>query len=412
MTVEPPNAQPVQAGSSRARTVLIVAIALLLALLIGLVIVFYNLLKPAGLPETAGGGEDALTWVRSMYGFGPAADEQLFAPISVAIAPNGDVWAADQTRARIMVFRSDGTFKRLIHTGGGGTAKGQFQRPESLAFDADGNAWIADTQAGKIIALTQDGRFIRELPAEAQARGVAVDGDKVYMLDLGKVIVFDRNTGKKITSWGVRGAAPGQIDAYQGIVAKDGIVYVADSFNKRLQAFQDDGKLLWVVPEGSATREGPGSRKGTGSDSSASEAVPDHRWDLPQDLVFDARGRLVVIDAFQFELAAVDPKTGKVQAKYGDFGTADGQFFYPTSIAYDPARDWFAVADTQNNRIQIVRIPNSGGGAGSGVWRALSSPYRYLAIPLGLLLIAIALAVWAVWRMMRKNRAAETPLAE
>ncbi|TLM81873.1 MAG: hypothetical protein FDZ75_07750, partial [Actinobacteria bacterium] len=254
MTVEQPYTQPASATSSRARTVLIVAIALLLALLMGLVVVFYNLLKPAGLPVSAGTTADEMTWVRSMYGFGPATDEQLYAPVSVAIAPNGDIWATDQTRSRIMVFRSDGTFRRLVHTGGGGTGKGQLARPESIAFDPDGNAWVADTQGGKVIAFSQNGRVVKELPAETQARGVAVDAEHVYILDLGKVLVYDRATGKKLTSFGARGTAPGQIDAYQGIVAKDGVIYVADSFNKRIQAFETDGKLLWTVPGGTASR--------------------------------------------------------------------------------------------------------------------------------------------------------------
>lgn len=409
MTVEQPYAQP--APSGRARTVLVIAIALLLALLIALVVVFYNLLKPAGLPVSAGTTSDDMVWIRSMYGFGPATDEQLYAPVSVAIAPNGDIWATDQTRSRIMVFRSDGTFRKLVHTGGGGTGKGQMARPESIAFDPDGNAWVADTQGGKVLEFGKNGRVIKELPAEAQARGVAADAEHVYILDLGKVLVYDRKTGKKITSFGARGRAPGQLDAYQGIAVKDGVVYIADSFNKRLQAFEADGKLLWTVPGGEAPRSGPSRSSGT-ADASASEKVPDHRWDLPQDVTFDGRGRLVAVDAFQFEIAVVDPKTGKVQAKYGDFGRADGQFFYPTSIAYDPARDWFAIADTQNNRIQIVRIPDTGARATSGVWRALSSPYRYLLVPLLLLLIAIALAAWSVWRMTRRRESEIEPSAE
>src|SRR5580698_9716947 len=37
---------------------------------------------------------------------------------------------------------------------------------------------------------------------------------------------------------------------------------------------------------------------------------------------------------------------------------------YPTGIAYDKTRDWFAVADTSNNRVQIIRLPGTGGGVG------------------------------------------------
>lgn len=386
--------------SSRARIVLLVAILVLLALLVVLVVLFFNLLKPAGLPEDTGdAAPTGLTWVRSMYGFGPSADEQLLSPSSVAIAPDGRIYATDPIRARIMIFNSDGTFDRLLHTGAGGAGTGQFIRPEALDVDENGEVYIADSWANKIIVFDDGGTYVREWPVQQQARGVYVSDGSVYVLDVGKVIVYDTQ-GKELRSFGTRGRAPGQLDAYQGIAAKDGSIYVADSYNKRLQSFDDSGKLIWAVPESAANTSGPMAEAAPTSDESSSSAVPGHVWDLPQDLVFDGAGRLVVVDAFTFEMAVIEPKNGKAQAVFGEFGTADGQFFYPTSVDYDPARDWFAVADTQNNRVQIVRIPGSGGSPMSAVWRWTSSPYRYLVVPGLLFLIVLALALWARRRVL------------
>ncbi len=390
-------------GANRTRTVLLVAVVVLILLLGGLVYLFFTLLQPSGLPDQLNRPvEREMQWVRSLYGFGPSADEQLLSPSSVAIAPNGDTYATDPTRARIMVFRPDGTFKELIHTGAGGVERGQFVRPESIDIDASGNIYIADSWANKIVVLDSTGRFVTEWPVDQQARGVYVDDGKVYVLDVGKIIIFDTQ-GTRLSSFGVRGNKTGQIDAYQGVTAADGKVFLADSFNKRMQSFDESGAVLWAIPSGDAPRSGPASRTASGSDESSSAAVPDHRWDLPQDLVFDGRGRLVVVDAFQFEMAVVDPETGKVDATYGAFGREDGQFFYPTSIDYDPVRDWFAIADTNNNRVQIVRIPASGGGLAESVWRLASSPYRYLAIPAALALIALVLSLWAGRRVMRRS---------
>lgn len=390
------------AASNRTRILLAVAVVLLIGLLVALLMVFYKMIRPAGAPE-ADTTPDDMVWVRSIYGFGPAVDEQLKSPSSVAVAPNGDIYATDPTRARVMVFRPDGTFKRLIHTAGGGTTKGMFIRPESIDVDDAGLLYIADSWAKKIIVFDSAGRFVREWPTEQQARGVNVVGDKVYVLDVGRVLIFDKQ-GKLLSAYGQRGPAPGMIDAYQGITARAGTVFVAESFNKRLQTFDQRGKSVWAVPGGVAGRGGPSSRKSSGLDESASKAVPNHRWDLPQDLIFDAMGRLVVVDAFQFELAVVDPKTGKVQASYGEYGHNDGQFYYPTSIDYDPQRDWFAVADTGNNRIQIVRVPGSSNPNAAVLWRALSSPYRYLALPLFLLVLALLIAAVSAWRLRRRAR--------
>lgn len=386
-------------ASRRARTMLTIAILVLFALLIGLVVLFFNLLKPAGLPDEAG-VDTEMTWVRSLYGFGPSAEEQLLSPSSVAIAPNGDIYVTDPIRARIMIFRPDGTFRRLLHTGAGGTGERQFIRPESLDIDTDGTVYIADSWANKIIVFDSNLDYAREWPVEAQARGVSVSGGKVFVLDVGKVLVFDTQ-GKKLASFGKRGHAAGDLDAYQGITAADGKIYVADSYNKRLQQFAEDGKFAWAVPE-TQTARAVRAMSGQGPDASASEALPDHRWQLPQDLVFDGSGRLVVVDAFGFEAVVVDPETGKAQAAYGDFGRSDGQFYYPTSIDYDPRRDWFAVADTQNNRVQIIRIPGSGNPVLGATWRAVSSPFRYLAIPAILLLIVIVIALVAGRRVLSK----------
>jgi DNA-binding beta-propeller fold protein YncE len=306
-----------------------------------------------------------------------------------------------------MIFRSDGTFRRLLHTGAGGTEEGMFIRPESLDIDENGEVYIADSWANKIIVFDAEGLYLREWPVDTQARGVSVNDGRVFVLDVGKVIVFAAD-GERIASFGTRGPQPGQIDAYQGITAKAGVIYVAEPFNKRLQAFDESGTVLWTVPGGVAPRSGPGtSTARPDSAGSTSSAAPDHRWDLPQDIVFDGNNRLIVVDAFQFEIAAVDPKSGTVQARFGEYGRNEGQFFYPTSVDYDPVRDWFAIADTNNSRIQIVRIPDSANSNAAATWRALASPFRYLAVPALMLLVALFLGIWSSRRLWR--RAKEDP---
>lgn len=391
---------------SRARLALSIAVAVLLLLLIGLSIVFLRLLTPSGTPMFQPSSTAGVEWVRSLYGFGPTADEQLLSPSSVAIAPNGEIYVTDPIRARVMVFGPDGGFRRLLHTGGGGVGPGQFARPEAIAIDRAGLVYIADSWAKKIIVFDRRGRFVREWPVQKQARGVSVSADKVYVLDVGKVLVFDKQ-GKLLSEFGQRGPGPGQIDAYQGIVARGGTIYVADSYNRRIQAFDEQGKLKWVMPAGTASRVGPSvTSMGQKSDGSGTGQAADHAWQLPQDLTFDGYGRLVAVDAFAFQIDVIDPATGKVTNAYGEYGQADGQLFYPTSIAYDASRDWFAIADTQNNRVQIVRIPGSGPAGASLGWRALSSPYRYLLMPLLLLLITLA-ATWYSYRRLTRSSAGQ-----
>lgn len=382
------------------RIILGIVISLLVLILVGLGVVFFRVLTPPGKQATvSGGGQtvEALTWVKSMYGFGPAEDEQLLAPSSVAIAPDGRIFVTDPVRSRIMVFNTGGAFSRLLHTGAGGTQKGMFARPESIACDDEGNVYVADSWANKIIVFNSAYEFVREWPVDVQARGVAIAGNEVFVLDVGKVIIFD-NEGRKLGSFGTRGSDPGQIDAYQGVASDGERIYVADAFNQRIQAFDKRGRLLWAQPARRGLRIGdkdtgktPSGLSMGNTDTGDQQRVLD--YDLPQDITFDAAGRLVVVDAFTFQLIVVDPKTGKILDRQGTFGSNDGEFFYPTSVAYDAQRDWFAVADTRNNRVQIVRIPGSGGGAGTTIARLLTSPYRYCAVPIGMLLLALVFSV-------------------
>jgi hypothetical protein len=134
---------------------------------------------------------------------------------------------------------------------------------------------------------------------------------------------------------------------------------------------------------------------GGGAMAASSDTTAPARLQLPADVTIDGRGRLVVVDSLDFSISVFDPADGSFIAKYGAYGPQDGQFIYPSSIDYDSQRDWFAIADSGNSRIQIIRIPDSGRqtDAAATVRRALSGPLRACLVPLLLLLILFILFV-------------------
>jgi sugar lactone lactonase YvrE len=385
-------------ANRRVRILLGAAIALLLALLIGLIGVFVNVMTPLGIPKDVNVTEAAqgFEWVKSLYGYGPSKDEQLLNPTGVAIGPNGDIYVTDPIRSRVMVFAASGAFKRVIQTAGGGMGPGKFVRPEALAVDKQGNLFIADSWARKVIMFNNADRYVREFPAFEQARGVAVANGMLFVLDVGKVITYDVATGKPLRHFGERGHGEGQIDAYLGIESDGKTIWIADAYNRRIDAYDaKSGKFLWAYPAG-ASRPTMGI---TSKEVSATGGLQ-----LPQDLTLDGAGRLVLIDAFNFDFAVASSKDGKVSEHLGgQAGTTDGLMYYPSSIAYDSGRDWFAVADTGNNRVQIFRLPGSGGSATAGVRRMMASPYRYLCFPALILLLTVIAALVVSRRMRRDN---------
>jgi len=371
------------------RTVLIAAIVILLAVLIVMSLLLAKTVAPPGVQQIP---ESGMTWIRSIYGFGPSADEQFAHPYSVAVGSNGDIYATDPERSRVLVFARWGDFKRILHTGAGGQEQGMFQRPESIALDAQDNLYIADSWANKVIVFDVEGRYLREWKVPAQARGIAVDAGQVFVLGPGTVYVYS-DTGELLRQFGTRGKRPGQIDAYQGIVTRDGMVYIADSYNRRIQAFDAQGTLAWSAPE-TVT---PTPSVGNTTTANAPDKIS---WDLPQDLTFDGNGNLVVADAFRFQLVVVNPDNGDILGTYGELGAQDGEFYYPTSVAYDEDRDWFVVADTQNQRLQVVRLPGTTDSPLLPTARRIeASPWRFLVLPIVCLVLLFAFAVykWIRW---------------
>jgi len=380
--------------NSRQRRVLAVLLALLVLLLIASGYFVARLTRPQGTPTQASLPE-GMTWVRSIYGWGNGRNQQLAGPTDVSIAADGTIWALSEHHV-IVAFNPDGTMKRAIQPKIGASFEG-------ISVADTGNIFVADFGGG-ITEFKPDGTVVTtwkvELPNEVDVRN-----GKIAVAAANGVAVFTPDD-KILAQFGTRGQGPDQFDLPHGILqGADGTLYVSDTHNRRVEAFDPTGRLLWT--SGAGPR--PASADWRSADASAS------LFELPAGLTMDGAGRLVVIDPFKFQIIVLDAKTGKLakvgtkKAVYGDFGQADGLFNYPTGIAYDKTRDWFVIADTANNRLQIVRIPGSGGSPVAALAAAYSPPVLVCLIPLALLLVALALVAMRRRRERLAATSAEAP---
>jgi len=383
----------------RQRAVLGILVLILFLLLLGLAYAVLRLTPGEGSPTGEGDLPSGITWVRSIYGWGVGPDEALVAPTDVAIAEDGSIWAVSQHRL-IAGFNPDGTSKKVI-------------RPENvvslegIAIGEDGNIYVTDF-GGQVVSFTPDGEPLEtyrvELPNELDVRD-----SKIAVAAAKGIAVFTRDDEILLKLGGTRGWGDEQFDLPHGIrLADDGTIFVSDTQNRRVKAYDADGRIKWISGE-APDRSQPGVADVRSSETSIGEQP----FSLPSGMTLDGNGRLVLVDPFKFRIAVLDSETGEVareigeggkqgrQAFYGEYGQADGFFAYPTGIDYDEARDWFAVADTYNNRIQILRIPGSGGSALAPVIGGFRPPMCIFCIPLILLIIAAGLAV------ARRRRAGE-----
>lgn len=126
-------------------------------------------------------------------------------PHAIRIDPQGNVWTTDAASSMVYKFSPEGKTLMQIEVGGRPTPCGAFCSTTDIAFAPDGNLFIADGyRNARVLEYSPDGKKLRE--------------------------------------WGSAGTGPGQFQLPHSIqVAADGLVYVADRENGRIQRFDRDG---------------------------------------------------------------------------------------------------------------------------------------------------------------------------
>lgn len=392
---EPRHAESVvrHTGHQRQRVTLGILLVVLFLLLVGAGYAVLRLSQDKGDPQGESELPQGVNWIRSIDGWGSRSDQSLRAPTDVAIARDGTIWVVSGHNT-VAGFNPDGSPKKVIRPRNTTSI-------EAVAVGDNGNVFVTDF-GGQVLELDPaSGNTVNQWKVELPQE-IDVDGDKIAVSTSAGIAVIAQSDSKVILQiGGERGGGEGQFDLPHGIaIADDGKIYVSDSQNRRVKAFSSTGRPLWTLGDAPDRSQPGGAAVRTQGDTMT--AAP---FMLPSGLTFDGKGRLVVVDPFKFRVAIVDPDTGKIVreegedgkpgrlAFYGEQGAGDGFFNYPTGIDYDARRDWFAVADTANNRVQIFRLPDTGGSLFAPLIGAFRLPMCIFCIPWILLLIALIVAL-------------------
>lgn len=342
----------------------IMFIAVLLAALIALLFLYFMLTKPP-VAKDARKQEDFKP-LFSIYGF---EGDLLRRPSGVAMDEQGRIYVADTGKQRVVIFDANGNYVNQFTDYGDGKFK--YRDPIGVAVAPDGRTFVLSKTSKKIVIYNGEFKPIHEIVFPDPPLALTIHDRKLYVTTARGIMIGDLE-GNLITSFGKRGKGKGEFDMPGGItVGPNGDIYVADSLNYRVQAFNKNGDPLWQY----------------GSPIPADQAVmyrgSDRKFGLPSSITLDGNGHLYVVDGLSSELIVLDTK-GKFLQKIGDIGHDDGFFYYPDGITY-AGQGKIVLADKFNDRVQVFQVPIST-PVSAKIFDML--PYLLLLLlPLGLLLV-------------------------
>lgn len=253
----------------------------------------------------------------------------------------------------------------------GGPSEG-FDWPDAnhgITIDYKGNVWIGGNGAGnnQVLKFTLDGKFLLQIGHPKMSAGsndvenlnrpakTFVDKvtNEVYVADgyaNKRVIVYDAETGRYKRHWGAYGNKPDDTNlgpynpdappaqqfrnpVHCAELASDGLLYVCDRVNDRIQVFKKDGTF---VKEAFIA-------KSTLADGSVFDIA--FSKDPQQKYIFLA-------DGSNQKVYVILRATLEILTTFGDGGRQPGQFYAVHSVATDSKGDLYTTETYRGQRVQ------------------------------------------------------------
>jgi DNA-binding beta-propeller fold protein YncE len=258
----------------------------------------------------------------------------------------------------------------VVHAWGG---PGQgYDWPDSnhgIFADSEGFVWIGGNGGtdGLVLKFTRDGKFVKQFGRKGvkansnatdhffQVAKIFVDekNNELYVADgygNKRVVVMDTETGQFKRFWGAYGNKPDDTDlgrynptaplaqqfrnpVHCADLSADGMVYVCDRVNDRMQVFTKDGKF---VKEQQYQKDSLGD--GSVWDVAFSR-------DAQQKYLFMSDGR-------NAKIRVIDRQTLQELYNFGEGGHYPGQFYAIHSIATDSKGNLYTTETYQGRRVQ------------------------------------------------------------
>jgi hypothetical protein len=280
------------------------------------------------------------------------------------------------------VLEFDEAGNLIGHWGGPGAGYDWPETNHGITVDYKGNVWIGGNGRGTpaaagapappfhdnmILKFTQEGKFLLQIGKPAASKGsndvenvkgaaklyVDPKTNELYVADgygNHRVIVFDADTGKYKRHWGAYGNKPDDTPlgrynpsdppakqfrnpVHCAELSNDGLLYVCDRPNDRVQVFQPDGKFVKEIF----------IAKNTLGDGSV--------WDIAFSK--DPQQKYIYLaDGANEKVYVILRETMEILTTFGDGGRQPGEFYAVHSIATDSKGNIFTTETYRGQRLQ------------------------------------------------------------
>jgi len=274
----------------------------------------------------------AFNWVVGLV-TGGRRYKELRRPVSGLVRADGSILVVDAGLKAVVVF--DFSQKRLLVWGE--AAKGvAFVSPVQIAEDGLGGYLVTDAELGQVVRLDPAGKPTGAIGAGVLKRPTGIARDSltgtIYVADTSAhdIKVFDP-TGTLLDTVSGPGREPGRLNTPTHLTFRGDRLFVADTLNFRIQAFNRDGSPVLEFGElglfvGNMAR--------------------------PKGVAIGGGGRIYVVESYYDHLLIFD-SDGQLLLPIGGTGRNIGQFYLPAGVWTDTGGRVY-VADMFNGRIVVL----------------------------------------------------------
>lgn len=286
-------------------------------------------------------------------------------PYGLAVR-NGKVYVGDTVARNVAVFDLNARkFTRI-----GLDDPGSLRMPFGLDVDSAGRLYVLDGTLKRVHVYDASGKFLRALGQDIQwsrPAGLALDEkrQRLYVVDVGgvtsndhRIRALDLQSGKLLFDIGKRGNGQGEFNLPRdAVVGADGLLYVVDGGNFRVQVFDGDGKFVKTF--GAVGHQGG-------------------QFSRPKEIAADTEGNIYVVDS-AFGNFQIFNRDGALLLDVGGRGSQDapGRFMLPSGIAVD-ADGRIYMVDQFFRKVEVFRpaglAANAAYGAPPAAPRTAAAP--------------------------------------